>query len=193
MSWFPTLIDLVYQFEYVNYFSVCEIAVWTTHSNKTNKKQHFFSIPVHSIPVEKFETARNLFHRVDTAITQLQIRYGDLSGPVPEPLSNYMDVSLWLEYSSLFSYFMILHQILTTTTTTILLSHRLNTTVKSHLESLNKNSKLYSIRARRICGYHRKNVVSPILHAVRIKSFIQATRLIAIYACNTFNVKRRVF
>lgn len=44
------------------------------------------------VPVRKMETVRNLFHRVDTDVTQLRLRYSTYEGPTPEPLSNYLDV-----------------------------------------------------------------------------------------------------
>lgn len=71
------------------------------------------------------------------------------------------------------------------------LSHRLNTTVKFRSEIQSKNSRLCLTRAHQICGYHRRNVVSPILHVVRRPSIIQATRLIAIFVCNNL-IEHRV-
>lgn len=44
--------------------------------------------------MEKIETVRNFFHRVDTEVSQLRIRYDNLGGPTPEPLSNYLDVRI---------------------------------------------------------------------------------------------------
>lgn len=38
---------------------------------------------------------RNFFHRVDTDVSQLRYRYFNLEGPTPEPLSNYLDVSIY--------------------------------------------------------------------------------------------------
>lgn len=48
------------------------------------------------IPVQKMETVRNFFHRVDTEVSQLRLRYHMLEGPTPEPLSNYLDVCVWM-------------------------------------------------------------------------------------------------
>lgn len=42
--------------------------------------------------MQKIETVRNFFHRVDTEVSQLRLRYHMLEGPTPEPLSNYLDV-----------------------------------------------------------------------------------------------------
>lgn len=53
------------------------------------------------VSVQKIETARNFFHRVDTDVTQL--RLSTYEGPTPEPLSNYLDVwILKIENNKLF-------------------------------------------------------------------------------------------
>lgn len=60
----------------------------------------FFSIcffVFHRVPVEKMETVRNFFHRVDTQVSQLRMQYHNLQGPTPEPLSNYLDVCIQIE------------------------------------------------------------------------------------------------
>lgn len=50
--------------------------------------------------VHKEETARNLFHRVGTEVSQVRLRYANF-GETPEPLSNYMDVSRNLKRKNL--------------------------------------------------------------------------------------------
>lgn len=46
------------------------------------------------VQVNKIETVRNFFHRVDTQVSQLRMQYHNLEGPTPEPLSNYLDVCM---------------------------------------------------------------------------------------------------
>lgn len=46
-----------------------------------------------SVPLQKVDTVRKFFHEVDTEVTQLDYEIiGNVGGPVPEPLSNYLDV-----------------------------------------------------------------------------------------------------
>lgn len=54
----------------------------------------FFFVLLCRIPVQKIETVRNFFHRVDTEVSQLRMQYHNLEGPTPEPLSNYLDVCM---------------------------------------------------------------------------------------------------
>lgn len=45
------------------------------------------------MPLQKVDTVRKFFHEVDTEVTQLDYEIiGNVGGPVPEPLSNYLDV-----------------------------------------------------------------------------------------------------
>lgn len=46
------------------------------------------------------ETTRNFFHRVGTEVAQLRLRYNNLKGPTPEPLSNYLDVMFQLIHTN---------------------------------------------------------------------------------------------
>jgi len=46
------------------------------------------------IPVYKVKSARHTFHEVDTSIKLVRRRWG-LGGPVPEPLSNYLDAQYY--------------------------------------------------------------------------------------------------
>lgn len=64
---------------------------------------HFFAlnkvfivfITIHRIPLEKGASARRHFQDVGTDLMRLNIRYGNASGPFPEPLSNYMDAQYY--------------------------------------------------------------------------------------------------
>uniref|UniRef100_A0A336M4R6 CSON011778 protein n=1 Tax=Culicoides sonorensis TaxID=179676 RepID=A0A336M4R6_CULSO len=47
------------------------------------------------IPLEKGQTPRRFLQSVDTEVKRLQLRYGEGSGPIPEPLSNYMDAQYY--------------------------------------------------------------------------------------------------
>lgn len=51
-------------------------------------------IRIDSVPLEKIESVRKFFHSVDTDVTQLNFRHSHLRDQVPEPLSNYLDVSI---------------------------------------------------------------------------------------------------
>lgn len=62
------------------------------HSNSYNFLICSFNWTNFSVSVYKEETARNLFHRVGTEVSQVRLRYANF-GETPEPLSNYMDVS----------------------------------------------------------------------------------------------------
>lgn len=63
-----------------------------------------------SIPVQKFESARNLFHRVGTEVTQLRFnKYNNVEGPIPEPLSNYLDVC---KIKCSINFFTVIHNLL---------------------------------------------------------------------------------
>lgn len=45
------------------------------------------------VPLYRMETVRVHFHEVGTELAPLRIKYR-VSGPAPEPLSNYLDVSI---------------------------------------------------------------------------------------------------
>lgn len=49
------------------------------------------------IPLTKFESARRIFHDSGTSVKQITLKYG-INGPFPEPLSNYLDVSIMFLY-----------------------------------------------------------------------------------------------
>lgn len=63
------------------------------------------------VPVKKIESVRNFFRSVDTEVTQLRLRYHSLDGPTPEPLSNYLDVSIHCRHKQAMPNYMALNQL----------------------------------------------------------------------------------
>lgn len=47
------------------------------------------------VPLYKVQSSRRALQEVGTEVKQVRFRYG---GPVPEPLSNYLDVSMFHGY-----------------------------------------------------------------------------------------------
>ena len=66
-------------------FFVCKYAIGSDCDSPVPLSL-FFSVPLYQV-----DSARKTFLSVGTDITQLRRRY-ELSGPDPEPLSNYLDV-----------------------------------------------------------------------------------------------------
>nr|UTS56190.1 cathepsin D [Palaemon modestus] len=54
----------------------------------------FATSEFHRIPLRKFKTARQSLREVDTSINLIRRRWGN-TGPMPEPLSNYMDAQYY--------------------------------------------------------------------------------------------------
>lgn len=58
-----------------------------------NAQQILIVALFYSVPLQKIDSVRRFFHEVDTEVTQLDYKVsGNVGGPVPEPLSNYLDV-----------------------------------------------------------------------------------------------------
>ena len=47
------------------------------------------------MPLHRFKSPRRSFEDVGTSVVMLMERYKFTTGPIPEPLSNYMDVSIF--------------------------------------------------------------------------------------------------
>jgi len=47
------------------------------------------------IRLHRFKSARRTLMEVDSAVDQLQMKYGSTTGPVPEPLTNYLDTQYY--------------------------------------------------------------------------------------------------
>jgi len=52
------------------------------------------TVALQRIPLHRFKSARRTLTEVDSAVDQLQMKYAS-SGPVPEPLTNYLDAQYY--------------------------------------------------------------------------------------------------
>jgi len=109
------------------------------------------------LPILFFVVFRVNLHKIDSVRNQLRGRTSNLFGFVQrrydplnaEPLSNYLDVSVYCLRICLYVLFLIL----------IFLFYRLNTMDRLLLELLLNPSMWYLTRVRQICGCHQNNVV----------------------------------